>query len=386
MKNSILFIILIFLLSVACGNNENTMNQEEDTVETIEISDEDIILDTENPNKLEKIIDYNKLAIKQLHGLKSAIEKKDEIKSVQDIEKVLRMRDSLVSLLLADDKFVAYMEEGDRLYKEFENLGIHVVEGEGLFFGLDKAPLMEKVIEKVADEPYILKNKVENLYGLSSGSEYPYYDISEEMEIVPLAEKMLTKYPNHKYNKQLIEIMKHALYPLVEVHQVKVGTDHISHIVGGYDVSDYPGATDISFHKNFVNKTKNSRYSKVVGKIIESISTIESPKFEVLYFVEVPDLADNDSAFTDGQLNQKLKNLQQEIKEQDSWFKYLWLGVDIAHTLNFWDGENRKAALVYRFFDKKAPAEKSLEKIRKIIPSAKLVEYKLTEEDKKYRN
>ena len=82
----------------------------------------------------------------------------------------------------------------------------------------------------------------------------------------------------------------------------------------------------------------------------------------------------------------KLKNLPKDVKNANDGFKFLWLGVDVPHTIILRNGDENKRVLVYRFFDKKEPAEKSLLEIQKIIPKAELIEYQLTEADKKYRN
>ena len=74
------------------------------------------------------------------------------------------------------------------------------------------------------------------------------------------------------------------------------------------------------------------------------------------------------------------------MKTANDGFKYLWLGIDVPHTIMLRDGDENRGVLVYRFYDKKEPAEKSLARIKKIIPKAKLVEYQLTEADKKYKN
>ena len=49
-------------------------------------------------------------------------------------------------------------------------------------------------------------------------------------------------------------------------------------------------------------------------------------------------------------------------------------------------GEKLTTIYAYRFFDKKEPAEKALAKILEVIPKAELIEYTLTETDKKYKN
>ncbi|MDF1546955.1 MAG: hypothetical protein P1P88_03985 [Bacteroidales bacterium] len=384
MKKTIFSICIIFSATLACNNTTQTQNNNIDSVSVTTEMDENIKEPEGKSGKLDALISDKPLIVNQLLGLKNALENKDQIKSMRDIENVLRMRDSLISLLLSDDDFNKYMEEGDRLYNEFDTLGISVVEAEGLYFGLDQAPIIEEIIEKIADEPYRLKNKIENLYAQSHGNEYPYYDISEEMKLIPLAEKMLNKYPGHQYNKKIAEILNNSLSPLVDVHQVN-GSD-TRYIVGGYDVNYYPGATDISFHKDFVEKQKNSKYGKIVSKILKSISTLEADEFDSLYFVQVPAIDSAEAVFADENLNAMLKKLPEEIKIQDSGFKYLWLGIDIPHVFYLRNNDEVETVYIYRFYDKKSPAQKGLEVIQKIIPSAKLVGYQLTEADKKNKN
>lgn len=383
-KTILLFITLTILLAASCTNSTNSEQQETDSLKSIENTDKTIEPKKENSGKLEVLIGNNKLATKQLTSLKDALGNKDQIKSMRDIENVIRMRDSLISLLLSDDDFNSYMEEGDRLYEEFASIGITLVEAEGLYFGLDQAPIIEDIIEIVADEPYRLKNKIENLYAQSHGNEYPYYDISEEMKLIPLAEKMLNKYPGHQYNKKIAEILNNSLSPLVDVHKVN-GSD-TKYIVGGYDVNYYPGATEISFHKEFAEKQKNTKYGKIVSKILKSISTLEADEFDSLYFVQIPAIDSAEAVFADENLNEMLKKLPEEIKIQDSGFKYMWLGIDIPHVFYLRNNDEVETVYIYRFYDKKSPAQKGLEVIQKIIPSAKLVGYQLTEADKKNKN
>ena len=386
-KKSITYLLLFAVLMASCNNSGNNKNNETDSTEVVESVE---INDTEadpkdRSNKLAEFLKDNKFAIEQFQNLKKAIANQDNMKSIEDIEQALEIRDTLMRFLNNEKWFYTYMErdDADRFYDEFEAIGMQVVEAEGMFGSLAQAPIFEKVIEKVADEPYILNNKIHNLNASSHGSEYPYFDITEEMEIVPLAEKMLTKYPGHKYNKNILEMLGYALYPLTDFHRAP--DDFANYIVGGYDVSAYPGATDISFHKTFIEKYSKSRFAKVVEKILGNPSTLSASEFDMLYLIEVPDLIE-DSVFSDEKLNEKLKKLPKDVKTANDGFKYLWLGIDVPHTIMLRDGDENRGVLVYRFYDKKEPAEKSLARIKKIIPKAKLVEYQLTEADKKYKN
>lgn len=386
MKSILYFAGVLLIILTSCGgqNPEDEKTFEENLAEEVpEIIENDAVSAPEQSLKLEDVISKNNEALEQLRALIDAIENKEDIKTLEEVEKVFSHRDNLIKLLMADDDFNTYMEEGDRLYEEFESLGIHIIEAEGLFFGLDKANLFEDIIEKVADEPYILKNKIDNLYAASHGSEYPYLDLSEEMQIIPLAEKMLLNYPDHKYNIEIAKILENALNPLTDVHLVK--SSHKSYIVGGYAIGEYPGATDIKYHKEFVEKNEKSKFADVIDKIVKSISVMGKSEFDSLYFIQVPDLSTTDSIFADEKLNTALFNLQGSISPLTANTKYLWLGIDIPHSFYLRDGDETNKVIVYRFSTEKENLVESLTNIQAIIPSAELVEYELTETDKKNR-
>ena len=382
-------IVAVLIFGCNNGNGERTDTDSTPNAEIIvenevighkDIEHEEAKLD----KKLSEILKKDKeLIFEQLKGLRKAIAGQDEMKSLDKVEKALKTRDSLVHLLNNSEEFYTYMEEGERFYQEFEALGIQVVEAEGMFGMLDQAPIFEKIIEKVADEPYKLFNKIKNLNASTHGSEYPYFDISHEMELIPLAEKMLTKYPGHKYNKQILEMLGYAISPLTDLH--KVSGDFTQYVVGNYDVNAYPGATEISFHNDFVDKYSHSRFAKVVKKIIDNISTLSAAEFDKLYYINVPDLK-SEAVFADEKLNKQLENLPKDILKANDSFKYMWLGVDIPHNLFLKNGDNTKRVIVYRFYNQKEPAEKALQKIQKVIPGAELVEYELTDADKKHKN
>jgi hypothetical protein len=347
---------------------------------------------------LEEIIGDNKLIMEQLKGLKTMIANRSKINSLADIEKTLRMRDSLIFLLTNNEKYIKIVSEDQcyqKLEEEFKSIGIYIIQAEGLYFGLDVAPLLDDVIERVADEPYILRNKIRNLNSMTIGGEYPYTDISQEMEIVVLSEKMLNKYPDHGYNKEILEILCDALNCLTDVHKytaILLNSDDKKYagtedyfLIGNYNAEYYPCITDTAYHQAFIRKYSKSRFAKVIRKIFSNISTLSSQNSKILYIIKVPPLT-SDSVFVDEKLKQAFKNLPKDIAEQEDCFKYMWLGIDIPHLLYLPYDTDIKKVICYRFFDSQEPAEKSLKLIRKMIPSAKLVKYNLTKTEKKNDN
>ena len=189
MKKAVIYFVLVFSVTISCNNTEDVENQENDSLQLVENLKENEPEDKETDGKLESVLKDNKLVMFQLASLSQAIENKNEIKSIEDIENVFKMRDSLISLLYSAPKLDEYMEneDGTGVEEELNKLGILMVWVEGMYSGLEQAAILEDIIEKVADEPYILKNKIENLYASSIGLEYPYDAISEQMQIVPLA-------------------------------------------------------------------------------------------------------------------------------------------------------------------------------------------------------
>ncbi|ANQ51684.1 hypothetical protein MY04_4344 [Flammeovirga sp. MY04] len=352
------------------NNNDEIVIEQKITNEVVEEKtiEKKVYVPEEN---IRSFIKNNEKAFEQYNYLLQTLSNRDSIKTIEEVNLALASRDKLVSLLMSDNRLYEFMETGltEDTYNEFEKLGIEIVEAEGMFFELGKAPLLTDLIEKLANEPDLLKNQIENLYSASRGSEYPFLDLEEQLKIIPLVEKLITKYPQNQYNSKALEILKEALTPLVDVHLVKSNQVN-NHIVGGLYVEAYPNQTDISYHKKFASED-TTRFSKVVKNILGSISTIDY-SFEKIYYIEVPEII-TDSTFANQQKFEEFQNLPDVVKELNGVLTYLWLGLDVPHVLNL--GNNTKSIVVYRFYDELAPAEKSLEEIKKIIPSAKLVEY-----------
>jgi len=388
-------IVSVSAILTSCNNSETTQNNDtsieskayraETTYVAFEQTDKNLEEKAEEKaENIEETIKHNKIASNLLDTIKKIIANRTEIESMDDIEHILKMRDSLVKLLNTDKEFENYMLETDAhwyLNEKFNKIGISFVSAEGIYICLDRAPLLNDFIEKLADKPFKLKTKIENLFGSLQGGEYPFTDISNEMELIPLAGKMLTEYPGYKHNKETAKMLDRALLPLVDFHSV--GDDEsYSYIVGNFSTDAYPGMTDINQHKRFIKEAKNSRFAPIIRSILNSPSNIGFGG-DTLYYVSVPSLK-SASVFADEKLNEQLKNLPEDISEMDDSFKYIWLGIDIPHNLIFSKNEKYTRAIAYRFFDRKEPALKSLATIRKIIPGARLIEHPFSEDEKRF--
>ncbi len=381
--SSLFVLSIVASLFFACNNYSSEEEYESKNIANIEnektieelVVEKPVIDDATLEEKLDEILKVNKeLIFENLNSLKKAIAIQDKLTTSKEVESVLQIRDTLMHLLNTNNAFYRYMDKGYHFHKEFEALGMLVVEVEDGFAELVQAPFFEKVIEKAADEPLILFNKIKNLDASAYKSEYPYHDLKDEMDLLSLAEKMLTKYSEHKYNKEILKLLTRSLHPLTDVHLV-MEKDYKLYLVGGYQATSEL-ETDINEHNAFVENYSQSRFAKVIENIVSNISTLSSDKLDLLYFVKVPEL-NSEGVFADEKLNEQLANFPREIKEQSSSFKYMWLGVDVPHTFSLGKVNESFEIVVYRFYDQKEPAEKALEKIKKIIPKAELLEYKL---------
>jgi hypothetical protein len=403
MAKIIIPLALVSILLVCCNNNEPKGKDQNDSILTINTNNSDLINKTENPHieyieeetdnvevledikSINELLKINSAALKLSNSIQKAIADKKYIKTMDEIERTLEMRDNLIEILNADENFESQMLNIEAIwnyFESFEKIGISFVTAEGIYICLDKAPLLTDLVEKYADEPMKIKIKIENLYGSMRGGEYPFTNIDIEMELIPLAEKMLTEYPGYKHNKEIARMLDRALMPLVDFHTVGCD-DSYSYIVGNFSVDQFPGVTDISYHKRFISDAKKSRFSKLVEKILSSPSNL-CDWGDTLYYIAVPDLQSGNNVFADDKLNEKLKNLPIEFKDMNDSFKYLWLGVDVPHYLTFSKDENHTNVVAYRFYDNKKTALKSLETIQKVLPGALLIEHLFSDKEKKY--
>ena len=100
-KKSITYLLLFAVLMASCNNSGNNKNNETDSTEVVESVE---INDTEadpkdRSNKLAEFLKDNKFAIEQFQNLKKAIANQDNMKSIEDIEQALEIRDTLMRFL-----------------------------------------------------------------------------------------------------------------------------------------------------------------------------------------------------------------------------------------------------------------------------------------------
>ena len=392
------YTILFVMILAGCNNSQSAKITNSGSINEIKVDSREITnltkesateyVDDEledDTKSIEEILQVNQAALELAKSIKSVVESKKQIKNFEELEKVLEQRDSLVNLLNKDEEFENQMlgiEDIWSYFEAFEKIGISIITVEGIYISLDKAPLLVDLVEKYADEPFKLKTKIENTFGSMRGGEYPFTDLKKELELIPLAEKMLTQYPGYKHNKEVAKMLDQALFPLVDFHTVGCD-DSFSYIVGNYSVDEFPGRTDINYHKQFIKEAKNSRFAKVVEKVFVTPSNM-CTWGDTLYYVAVPDLKPGTKVFANEKLNQQLKNLPTEFEDMNDSFKYLWLGVDVPHYLTFSDNGVYTNTVAYRFFGSKELALKSLANIKKVIPKAKLVEHLFSEDEKWY--
>jgi hypothetical protein len=363
-------VVAILFLS-ACASQKENSNEQPSAYEPCQ----------DSVKVIKSILGSDSPLLNKVKELNTRVCLSEEINSVQQLDAIMLLRDSLMNLLYQDTAITAYLEKmstvPDTLIDdEFSRLGIQTLWAEGMCVGMSRAPFLEETIERVGDEPYILKNKILARVGNTLQGEYRYYTLDASIEILTLAEKFLAKYPDHPYVKDILEPFIESVIPFTDVHKVSEGEDYTGYIVSGLSWEQYPGGTEIMNHLYFVKNHKNSRFAEPVQNILQSMSALTEPDADTIYIVTVPEASKDKDVFSSTELNTRLHELPAAFFSTPTTLPYLWLGVPVAHTMNLpSDSGGTNVVLAYRFFDTKEPALKSLQGIQAQIPEAQILKY-----------
>lgn len=199
--------------------------------------------------------------------------------------------------------------------------------------------------------------------------EYPFLNLDGQGKMVFTGEKMQEKYPDNELTKKIEADFKMALTPLTDVHVIKSEFDK-SYMVNGLATEFYPNATNIDAIKKFVTDYPDSKYSKVVGKILENMSEMEPKQsgWKDLYLVVVSweDLAEETFSNPEDTTQVKSMTCIGAKKVSD---EFLQKGIAIPHIIRLLKKEEEKCAVVYRFYADKKKAEMALQEIKKEVPN-----------------
>lgn len=378
-----LYFALSAFLHFSCASNEEGNNKNTVLKDSLEIDSSTFMVEIDSADTVALGIDTVKIDIPMLQGIMDAKSKPAllsqfnsylnalQIPSIimeeKDIKRVISMRDSLISRLqygfLEEYYYKELADKEDKqieLGKELEKIGIKPVYAEGMYAGLTESPILTDKIEELASEEFKIYIAFQQASANSLGTEYTYVDLKPEVEMVILAEKLRKDFPKSEYIKLTEDVYLDAISPLTNVH----ASEHegiTTYIVGGMQADVYPGWTEISNHKYFVEKYPKSKLVPIVDSIMSNISTINSEEDTI--FTIVTDFVDTYS----------------QARKMAS--DYILAGKDIPHFSEIKTPNGKKIALIYRFYSNSEKAKSQLEKAKKLHSQAKIV--KISAEDYK---
>jgi len=344
-----------------CSDCTKTGNAENDTVkgltnETPYYSDQINVLDMATA----QFPELNH----RLHNYQQLIFNSSKITTEDQIREVFKYRDTLIVKLIPilEELFLqAQTQDNNQLWdnavKELTLLGIQPVYAEGSLIGITFDTVLDETIERVASKEFQLYIAFDNAYAGSMDGEYPFLDLSEQMEMLRIGEKLLREYPEGAYSKIVEARFFKALRMMTDVHKVIDERHSESYCVYDTYTDYFPYVTDITNHKKFAEEYLDSRFSVVVGKILQNISEIHinnNGEYENLYLVEIDRFIDVNKA------EKAVRN-------------YLKNGIDVPHFFSVLGELPEEYSVVYRFYSDSSKAAKALHKIRRIFNNARIV-------------
>ncbi|MBN1637633.1 MAG: hypothetical protein JW866_01605 [Ignavibacteriales bacterium] len=287
----------------------------------------------------------------------------DDISSEEEILEIFQLRDSLILKLYPTiDEYYWILVEDDK-YNEFENLekelmeiGISTVYAEGMVVGLVSSPILEKQIDEYGSEPFKLYCKFMDAYSNSQGGEYPFIDLSAQMEMVDFGEKLYQNYPDSKYIEMIEFNFNFAVQLLTDFHKVTdLGQDYTQYLTEGMSVDYWPYGTSLENFTTFVQDYPNVKLTKVVKEILKNTSEIyvdfEKEGSDPIYLIAIEELDDY-------------------LDAQNKVLDYILNGIDIPHIVILERGSDYSYAIVYRFYSDKNLADRMFNSIKLKYPDA----------------
>lgn len=375
---TIVTVLLLYLCLAACSGKTNTgSGTVADTLGTQEITLHEALL-AEDPNIkrdphylqqhlpiLASIVKENDPIYVSLNNyVYDVLNNEETVKSENDLKRLFYKRDAQIMPTLHgdffdplamknDDFFVG--DAGRKLQAELQSIGLQCIYAEGMYVDLGAAEMLPQAMKKFGSEVFRLYAEFLNAYGKAVGGEYPYLDLSGEMRMVAIGEAMLDKHPDHEYTLAIRSDFEFALHTLTDIHTV-TGQLDTQEMFYALSTDPYPYMTSFEQHRQFVADYPNTKYGKIVQKILANPSSIAHAGngFKDLFLVLVQwrgTNSDGETAYCDDAEAAK-----------DSL--YLHRGIDVAHVLPITQNGEIRCAIVYRFYPDKAQAEKAIKTLQ----------------------
>ena len=347
---SIIFVSL--LLFAGCKNSTET-----ETTEGMGLADLKLEPKYDKIPLLKEIFAAAPATLEKLGTLAALLENPAVVTNQKIIEDFLKMRDVATADMyeLIENEFYKYSEEEryeewDNVEKEFAGVGMRGIYAEGMFVGVAGVEVLKPQIEQFGAEDFKLFMLFNEQLNNSFGGEYPYADLSSQLEMVHFGELLRTKFPDSEYTKAIETDFWQALSCLTDFHYMVDGDDKVC-ILFELNSDYYPYMSETGSMETFVEKYADSKYTPIIKKILENTSTLIG--------------GDNTEVFL--VITQEVNSVEELQKVV---FENLENGKDIPHPIvKEIDGKSRNF-VVYRFYHDEASANEALEIAKKMAPQA----------------
>lgn len=284
-----------------------------------------------------------------------------------DINIVFELRDSL---LLDLQKVIEsyYYAMNQQQYQTWENveieldtIGFRVIYAEGVFVGLDVAPILVPKIKRYASEEFKLYANFRNEYSKSLGGEYPFSNVYGAFNAVYAGEKLIKNYPQSYYTQLIIDDFKKSLFLVTDIHKATTSSDGVTGcFYSNFTYQFYPYFSDCSAIEKIIVEKPNSFYTNILKELYSNMSDIliqeNKPKELSVIYAVVTDKSDSRDIIT------------------DKIYNYLNSGIGIVHNLTIDNGSVTEYYACYRFYSNKSKAETALDFIKPDFPDSKIIE------------
>jgi len=367
MKKYFYLLICVLILN-SCGNKNSTKDDANSKNEELVLA----VVDSKTlvPNLEKNLVNANDKKVLQeyITWIKS------DLKTEEQILNAFSLRRKLMTVLdnyLYDiyDKIMfsengEYNENADAewmiIEKELQDIGIICNYMEGNFSGIGDGKILEPQILASESRALQLYSEYLSNYALTIGSEYPYSELTTDMELLVLGDELIQKFPDFTFVNEIDSLYYYSVLPFTDFHKniSDNGEYYEYYTVWGTSTDEWPNMTDISFHNELVAKYPDLNISKIVKKILENTSEIyvDADGAYTVYLIEIENTTDYEYA---------TKKIKEFIKQ----------GIDIPHLVSNYENEVSTYSIVYRFYSDKTRSESEMKKIIKQFPKAKIVEF-----------
>lgn len=284
-----------------------------------------------------------------------------------DINIIFELRDSiLIDLQRVIENYYYAMDQHqyqtwENVEIELDTIGFRVIYAEGIYVGLDVAPILVPKIKKYASEEFKLYANFRNEYAKSLGGEYPFANVYGAFNVVYAGEKLIKNYPQSYYTQLIVDDFMNSLFLVTDIHKATTSSDGVSGCYySDFTYQFYPYFSDCSAIEKIIVEKPNSSYINILKELYGNMSDIfiqeNKPKELSVIYAVVTDKSDSRDIIT------------------EKIYNYLNSGFGIVHNLTIDNGSVTEYYACYRFYSDKSKAEVALNIIKPDFPESKIIE------------